>query len=978
MGRIYDPRSRSLGQLYHGGGDVFAGGAIIKKPKAAISRANLGLVTASNPINRTTYGANVINPPYGHGAHVNTKFCMEQLGLTEIRMGLQWLNIQIGGPGTYDWSEPDDVLFDVFANSGISFVVPLETTGPTWASGFGNPWGGFPTGGTVAYYNWVDLYADFIYKLALRYKGLVRMYEVGNECNTSGHFFIEGNNTGAPVRVQWYAYWYNKMRAAIKAADPDAGVGLSSVYAISYWPATNGISGYNWYDQCLNTYHLETDAVSIHPYSIFAQSDDPKLNNYPNNSFGNDIARIQSLMRSSGIADKELMVSEWGWYQHDDVTNAQYVTDSFNIIKDNYSIEVLGQNNAGVTSAHYYHLFNDRINDIDSNNSGLFRWSPIIGPSQIQLTGLAVQNFMNTVREGAAQHVTPGSPSVSLTAIRMIQTGVNLVVNPDAAVSTSTPKTGVANHTLNDAFGGTTALNAAWVNVRGTASAVAGNYQASVAPSEYYRGDYTPPVNQRYILTLNTVSTQCFGLLRYDPVTDSGYKFAAEPGQAVFYKVTNGVDTPLITVTGITWAVNDTVSATISGTTLTLLRNGASIGTKQDGTYLVANYIGVGTGDTTDKIAAVFVTELPSASGTLLQPLAAVSSSIAKDPATVFSGNQVVTLGVAISVSALVDAVLNRAITAPVAVSSSTANNLTINASSAQFVTPTPAISTSTPNSPLFNIAVKAPVAVAYAMNASSGLRLNRSIVPPVATSASTAIGPSITTGSAQSVTPGHATTSSIALDPTIGAAQSVTPSVAISTSTTPTPVTPRSIVAPVATSTSTAITPSVINGSGVSDDFAGTGALGAWTSLVGTASRVSGDFVASSAPAVYYRNDFSPGSNQTVDITVGALPNDADAYLRFDTTLFNGYLFAIHDTDVTVSLVVAGVPSGLFVISGLTIVSGDIIRCKIAGTTIQVFQNGSQVGTNQTDATYSAGGRICIGVNSTGDIIQNFAATSP
>jgi hypothetical protein len=57
-----------------------------------------------------------------------------------------------------------------------------------------------------------------------------------------------------------------------------------------------------------------------------------------------------------------------------------------------------------------------------------------------------------------------------------------------------------------------------------------------------------------------------------------------------------------------------------------------------------------------------------------------------------------------------------------------------------------------------------------------------------------------------------------------------------------------------------------------------------------------------------------------------------------------------------------------------LTISSGDVIRVEAEGTTLRVYQNGVQRGTDQTDATYSSGSAGIAAYNA-GPLLDDFEA---
>lgn len=110
--------------------------------------------------------------------------------------------------------------------------------------------------------------------------------------------------------------------------------------------------------------------------------------------------------------------------------------------------------------------------------------------------------------------------------------------------------------------------------------------------------------------------------------------------------------------------------------------------------------------------------------------------------------------------------------------------------------------------------------------------------------------------------------------------------------------------------------------------------------------------------------------------------PNDFDdvsLLLRCDA-LGNGYsLFVLKDaTRVIIRRLAAWGATDLQSILGITPVDGDIFELRAEGTTLKAFRNGSQIGSDQTDATHAGGGaglHYVLG-NSNGTRIDDFEAS--
>jgi hypothetical protein len=148
------------------------------------------------------------------------------------------------------------------------------------------------------------------------------------------------------------------------------------------------------------------------------------------------------------------------------------------------------------------------------------------------------------------------------------------------------------------------------------------------------------------------------------------------------------------------------------------------------------------------------------------------------------------------------------------------------------------------------------------------------------------------------------------------------------------------------------------------------------WTSQVGAwriinNAAYSGD---ANLPNIAWWNADSFNADQYAQADIGILSNGGGVGVRLDSGS-DGYCvnFNVGAGEAYLNRLDAGTATSLQTITGLTIASFDTWRIEVAGTTLKVYQNGVQRGTNQTDSTHSAGAAGMI-INGSGDqLIDNF-----
>jgi hypothetical protein len=225
--------------------------------------------------------------------------------------------------GKRDWSRVDAVV-DELANAGLA---PLFTVygSPAWASGASTTRPGWELEvpqEDAAFERWVEAYAEFMRAAVRRYRGRVRLWEVGNEPNER-HFWRPQPD---PRR---YAAWFRTVSAAIRAEAPEARIAIGGLTGLT---AGCCITGRAFLGRLLAEERLDFDAVAIHPYSGHAP--DRKRRGHSN---FDDISLIRDMLVTAG-RDVPIWLTEWGWSSRNFGVERQadWIGVSLEMIRDRY------------------------------------------------------------------------------------------------------------------------------------------------------------------------------------------------------------------------------------------------------------------------------------------------------------------------------------------------------------------------------------------------------------------------------------------------------------------------------------------------------------------------------------------------------------------------------------------------------------------------------------------------------------------
>lgn len=244
------------------------------------------------------------------GNHQRIFGAINDLGFNWVKQQVEWKRYE-PSKGQYDWA-PLDRIIDAAGAANINVLFSVVKA-PAWARPAGDTDEGPPS-------NPAD-YADFVGKLAERYRGRLGAIEVWNEQNLYYEWGGRGHKLSASRYVQILAAAYN----AIKAADPN-------IVVVSGAPTPTGVNDgdiaiddltylQQMYNAGLARY---SDAIGAHP-SGYNNPPDADWSSYsrPGVSFGasghpswffrGTMEGFRNIMVANGDGGKQVWPTELGW-----------------------------------------------------------------------------------------------------------------------------------------------------------------------------------------------------------------------------------------------------------------------------------------------------------------------------------------------------------------------------------------------------------------------------------------------------------------------------------------------------------------------------------------------------------------------------------------------------------------------------------------------------------------------------------------
>jgi hypothetical protein len=209
---------------------------------------------------------------------------MQAAGVNWVRFDVAWAAIE-QTKGVYNWTNYD---YDVNAvtSRGMKVIALVTQYGiPSWERIDSSNWLSTPN-------NMQDFQA-FAYAFSQHYKGMISLYEIGNEPNGS-QYWPTGSDPQA--YTQFLAAGYRGVKAADRA-NKVISAGLANISAGAFLQGMYAAGAKDYFDY-----------VGFHPYSY------PQGPDYTSGltSFS-QAATLQQIMRSNGDNVKQIMATEVGW-----------------------------------------------------------------------------------------------------------------------------------------------------------------------------------------------------------------------------------------------------------------------------------------------------------------------------------------------------------------------------------------------------------------------------------------------------------------------------------------------------------------------------------------------------------------------------------------------------------------------------------------------------------------------------------------
>jgi hypothetical protein len=283
-------------------------------------------VPATVPVTAPAYDPTRLN--YGMDVHLwwqdqgRVTRLVQEAGFGWDKQQLRWADIE-PSPGKIDWSEIDRMVYSSLAG-GLNVMFSVVTA-PTWSRADGR------TDGPPD--NPQD-FANFMSRLATRYKGQVRAYEVWNEQNLSREWGGGRINAGSYVELLKVVY------PAIKAADPNAIVVSGALTPTGIVDPNVAIDDALFLEQMEQyqggIFKQVADAVGMHAggYNNPPEADPVASAAAPTGQFRNHpsfyfrrIEQLHDVMTRNGDARKA-WITEFGWSTANPAPGFEYGKDN--------------------------------------------------------------------------------------------------------------------------------------------------------------------------------------------------------------------------------------------------------------------------------------------------------------------------------------------------------------------------------------------------------------------------------------------------------------------------------------------------------------------------------------------------------------------------------------------------------------------------------------------------------------------------
>jgi hypothetical protein len=306
-----------------------------------VEMGNIGLhykdwrYISSGRVNGTTATYPLSGPHPGYGFNVQLFYTdkdkvlakVKEAGFSYARQQVAWMDEQ-GQNLYFAWGELDRVV-DAANRNGVKLILSIAKS-PDWASPSSH--GGMPD-------NPLD-FGNFMYQMALHYKGKVAAYEIWNETNLKGE---SGGAINAGQYVELLKYGYS----GVKFADPDAVVIFGAPTPTEVNDPNVAIDdvlylqqAYDYAGGLVKNYY---DVMGSHPGSnnnspdqlwpdnpgtghcppIYASQEGTCWRNKASFYFRR-IEQQHAVMASNGEGNKQMWLTEFGWSTYNTAPGYEY------------------------------------------------------------------------------------------------------------------------------------------------------------------------------------------------------------------------------------------------------------------------------------------------------------------------------------------------------------------------------------------------------------------------------------------------------------------------------------------------------------------------------------------------------------------------------------------------------------------------------------------------------------------------------
>lgn len=228
--------------------------------------------------------------------------------VTFVRQSFPWAEIE-PDPGVYvdpktgqnTWAKYDFIVGQL-AGAGIGILARVDTI-PRWARPPDDDFKQWDKGPPQDFNN----YANFVARLAERYKGKIAHFQVWNEPNLTGEW------GGKPISPQQYGLLLKFTWTKVKAVNPNALIVTAGLaQTIEDGVRTNNLNELDFiqglYDAHMNQYF---DILSVMAYGLGTSPGDRRVGPERTNFSRLQLAR--EIMVRNGDAAKPIWASEYGW-----------------------------------------------------------------------------------------------------------------------------------------------------------------------------------------------------------------------------------------------------------------------------------------------------------------------------------------------------------------------------------------------------------------------------------------------------------------------------------------------------------------------------------------------------------------------------------------------------------------------------------------------------------------------------------------